>query len=715
MAKYIKSLKYKNPQGSTSGEITTVNGDVIANITGPNGVTYTRNLSDIDDISMSSHSTISGTSESSPYSESRTYTVSGGMGDYYRYSISETGDGTATASVSSSGNVSLTISVSGTGTHSGTISLGVGSRGDAVSNGTLAQRTMNKTFSIPYNLKIEDSSSVDFPMDARIFLAGPEIGTAEDNKPWSQLLPELFLSCIQVIGGETSNIDYGNISIQNGIGSGSEWLDSAVNFIADNFQDMEMENSEVGFVFVITSLYDDEKSDIDSYALKCQEWYETLTSEVGSLGVTFLFIDCGLQWNSYTYFEDGIPIRFVNLSTLPDQSDWEFLLENNFSSSGAMAEFTGGGQNAQEFDNIAFSRGSLVSCVVEMYNGGFPSYFIDAIDNQSFLGWPVGCLSGYEYQNANGLESIKLIIPIIGEDGSDGGASFLWSCSANHVDGSASYWAGLREDGWTGEAESTYLWEAGTDEFVEYLSQTEDMQISFEEYRFFVSMKITPDVVNEQTMAIQWQYRWGDGGNPAVLPAFLFVDGIGCGSTWKVLGMTNYIDFASEYVLPFGQLPDSALLFREKLDYISLLVSPGVLKVTSLLIHAALVLSTTNDFCNDLAAGGNFEEALESATNGTLSADPEPNMTILNTSSSEVAQRTKSYGQIKPDLLWDSSLTNNTGSYSFLKIMPKVWGMQDEGTVAVECNLPNYCAVNDPEPYFNFRRTKAGILESPPI
>lgn len=727
MAKYIKSLKYKNPQGSTSGEITTVNGDVIANITGPNGVTYTRNLSDIDDISMSSHSTISGTSESSPYSESRTYTVSGGMGDYYRYSISETGDGTATASVSSSGTVSLTISVSGTGTHSGTISLGVGSRGDAVSNGTLAQRTMNKTFSIPYNLKIESSSSVDFPMSARIFLAGPE----SDSGKWTSLLQGLFSSCLNSFNFPNLSSLGNSTTVYSGIGEGSGWLGDAIDFVVSNSGDMEAENLHANFVFVITGLYDDEIGDDDAIVSQYQNWCDSLSSALSSLGATFIFIDWPWDWSSYDFSSvvTNSQIHFVNLNTLPDQSDWEFLLENRFSSnsSGSIAEFTGGGSQADEFGKIALNRGIdglIVNCALNMYNQGYPSIFIGNEDYGGFLGFPQYYVPNSAYTNPNGSDSIGLLLPCVTDDGNVDASYYIWSCAANHVDGSASYWEGFREDGWTGEAESTYLW-GSTDSFVDTLSSLEGLGIDFQGYDYFVSMMIAPNVIDSTIMSNDWQAAsWGSGGNPEMWPAFVFVDAVGCGSTWEVLGMTTAIDFSNEYALPFTEKSETEILFAEQLDYISLLVSPGVLKATSFLIAMALAKTGYSGSFYDELLDSEYSEAFETACNGGITSDPgsmttvlttEFNEGVLTTSNPEAATRVKCYGQVKPDLVWDSGLTNNTEFYTSLKIMPKIWKMQNFNNVGVFCNLPNYCAVGDSEPYFNFRRAKAGFLENPPI
>ena len=725
MAKYIKSLKYKNPQGSTSGEITTVNGDVIANITGPNGVTYTRNLSDIDDISMSSHSTISGTSESSPYSESRTYTVSGGMGDYYRYSISETGDGTATASVSSSGNVSLTISVSGTGTHSGTISLGVGSRGDAVSNGTLAQRTMNKTFSIPYNLKIEDSSSVDFPMDARIFLAGPE----SDSGKWTNLLPQLFSTCLNSFNNFPNLSSLGNsTTVYSGIGEGSSWLGDTIDFVISNYNDMEAENPEANFVFIITGLYDNEIGDDDGIVMQYQNWCDSLSPSLESLSATFIFIDWPWNWSSYDFSSFATSqIHFVNLNTLPDQSDWEFLLENRFSSlnAGSIAEFTGGGSQVDEFDKIALNRGEgglMVNCALSMYNQGYPSIFIGNEDYGGFLGFPQYYVPNSAQTNPNGSDSIGLLLPCMTESGEVDAPYYIWSCAANHVDGSANYWEGFREDGWTGEAESTYLW-GSADSFVDTLSSLESLGIDFVGYDYFVSMMIAPNVIDSTIMSTDWQATWGSGGNQSAWPAFVFVDGVGCKSTWEVLGMTTAIDFPNEYVLPFTAKEETEILFTEQLDYISLLVSPGVVKVTSFLIAVALENTDYSSGFYEALTVSRYSEAFEAAGNGgaitvaesmTTVLATEFNEGVLTTDNPEVAARVKCYGQVKSDFVWDSSLTKNTEFYTSLKIMPKIWKMGNINDVGVFCNLPNYCAVEDSEPYFNFRRAKAELLENPP-
>ena len=723
MAKYIKSLKYKNPQGSTSGEITTVNGDVIANITGPNGVTYTRNLSDIDDISMSSHSTISGTSESSPYSESRTYTVSGGMGDYYRYSISETGDGTATASVSSSGTVSLTISVSGTGTHSGTISLGVGSRGEAVSNGTLAQRTMNKTFSIPYNLKIEGSSSGDFPMDARIFLAGPE----SDSGKWTNLLQGLFSSCLNSFNFPNLESLGSSTTVYSGIGEGSSWLGDVIDFVVSNYNDMEMDSPDANFVFVITGLYDNEFGDNDAIVSQYQNWCDSLSSALGSLSVTFIFIDWPWNWSSYDFSSVSTSqIHFVNLNTLPDQSDWEFLLENRFSSgsSGSIAEFIGGGSQENEFNKIALDRGAdglIVNCALNMYNQGYPSIFIGNEDYGGFLGFPQYYIPNSTYTNPNGSDSIGLLLPCVTEDGNVDASYYIWSCAANHVDGSGAYWEGFREDGWTGEAESTYLW-GSTDSFVDTLSSLEGLGIDFQGYDYFVSMMIAPDVIDSTIMSNDW--AWGSGGSlPAAWPAFVFVDAVGCGSTWEVLGMTTAIDFPNEYALPFTAKNETEILFTEQLDYISLLVSPGVIKVTSFLIAMALAKTGYSSSFYEVLTDSEYSESFETACNGgaitvaesmTTVLTTEFNEGVLTTSNPEVATRVKCYGQVKSDLVWDSSLTKNTEFYTSLKIMPKIWKMENFNNIGVFCNLPNYCAVEDSEPYFNFRRAKAELLENPP-
>lgn len=725
MAKYIKSLKYKNPQGITSGEITTVNGDVIANITGPNGVTYTRNLSDIDDISMSSHSTISGTSESSPYRVSRTYTVSGGMGDYYRYSISETGDGTATASVSSSGTVSLTISVSGTGTHSGTISLGIGSRGDAVSNGTLAQRTMNKTFSIPYNLKIENSSSVDFPMSARIFLAGPE----SDSGKWTNLLQGLFSSCLDSFNFPNLSSLGNSTTVYSGIGEGSSWLGDVIDFVVSNSGEMEAENLQANFVFVITGLYDDEIGDNDAIVSQYKEWCDSLSSALSSLGVTFIFIDWYWDWRSYDFSSvSTTQIHFVNLNTLPDQSDWEFLLENRFSSlsAGSIAEFTGGGSQVDEFDKIALDRGIdglMVNCALSMYNQGYPSIFIGNEDYGGFLGFPQYYVQNGAYANPNGSDSIGLLLPCMTENGEVDAPYYIWSCAANHVDGSANYWEGFREDGWTGEAESTYLW-GSADSFVDTLSSLESLGIDFVGYGYFVSMMIAPNVIDSMIMATDWQATWGSGGSYDTWPAFVFVDGIGCESTWEVLGMTTAIDFPNEYVLPFNTKEETEILFTEQLDYISLLVSPGVLKVTSFLIAVALANADYSSSFYEALTDSEYSESFETAGNGgaitvaesmTTVLTTEFNESVLNTENPEAATRVKCYGQVKSDFVWDSSLTKNTEFYTSLKIMPKIWKMRNIGDVGVFCNLPNYCAVEDSEPYFNFRRAKAELLENPPI
>lgn len=723
MAKYIKSLKYKNPQGSTSGEITTVNGDVIANITGPNGVTYTRNLSDIDDISMSYHSTISGTSESSPYSESRTYTVSGGMGDYYRYSISETGDGTATASVSSSGTVSLTISVSGTGTHSGTISLGVGSRGDAVSNGTLAQRTMNKTFSIPYNLKIESSSSVDFPMSARIFLAGPE----SDSGKWTNLLQGLFSSCLDSFNFPNLSSLGNSTTVYSGIGEGSGWLGNVIDFIVSNSTQMEVDNPYANFVFVIMGLYDDEIGDDDGIVMQYQNWCDSLSPSLESLSATFIFIDWPWNWSSYDFSSFATSqIHFVNLNTLPDQSDWEFLLENRFSSlnAGSIAEFTGGGSQADEFGKIALNRGIdglIVNCALSMYNQGYPSIFIGNEDYGGFLGFPQYCVPNSAYTNPNGSDSIGLLLPCVTDDGNVDAPYYIWSCAANHLDGSAYYWEGFREDGWIGESDSTYLW-GSADSLMDTLSTLEGLGIDFQGYDYFVSMMIAPNVIDSTIMSNDW--AWGSGGYPDAWPAFVFVDAVGCGSTWEVLGMTTAIDFPNEYVLPFSAKGETEILFADYLDYISLLVSPGVVKATSFLIAMALARTGYSGSFYDELLDSEYSEAFENACNGgaitvaesrTTVLTTEFNESVLNTDNPEVKTRVKCYGQVNPGLVWDSSLTNNTEFYTSLKIMPKIWKMQNFNNVGVFCNLPNYCAVGDSEPYFNFRRAKAELLENPPI
>lgn len=54
-------------------------------------------------------------------------------------------------------------------------------------------------------------------------------------------------------------------------------------------------------------------------------------------------------------------------------------------------------------------------------------------------------------------DSIGLLLLCITEKGEVEAPYYIWSCAANHVDGSGAYWEGFREDGWTGEAESTYL------------------------------------------------------------------------------------------------------------------------------------------------------------------------------------------------------------------------------------------------------------------
>ena len=602
-----------------------------------------------------------------------------------------------------------------------TISLGIGSRGDAVSNGTLAQRTMNKTFSIPYNLKIEGSSSGDFPMDARIFLAGPE----SDSGKWTNLLPQLFSSCLNSFNFPNLSSLGNATTVYSGIGEGSSWLGDTIDFVVSNYPDMEAAGTDANFVFVITGLYDDEFE--DDVVSQYQEWCDSLYSALRSLSVTFIFIDWHWDWSGYDFSVPTTQIHFVNLNTLPDQSDWEFLLENRFSSnsSGSIAEFTGGGSQADEFDKIALERGAgglMVNCALSMYDQGYPSIFIGNEDYGGFLGFPQYYVQNGAYANPNGSDSIGLLLPCITENGTVDAPYYIYSCAANYVNGSAYYWEGFREDGWTGEAESTYLW-GGTDSFVDTLSGLEGLGEDFAGYDYFVSMMIAPNVIDSTIMSTDWQATWGSGGSYGMWPAFVFVDAVGCGSTWEVLGMTTAIDFPNEYVLPFTAKEETEILFTEQLDYISLLVSPGVVKVTSFLIAVALANIGYSGSFYDLLSDSEYSEAFEAACNGGSSDVAESMATVLTTEfnegvlttdNPEVAARVKCYGQVKSDLVWDSGLTKNTEFYTSLKIMPKIWKMRNINDVGVFCNLPNYCAVEDSEPYFNFRRAKAELLENPP-
>ena len=183
MAKYIKSMKVSGD----SREVRTCNNKNIKNIT-VNGVTYTRNVDLVDDISftggtLSLYDSDTSESASTTVSDAITRTLVNGMGNYSLVSstvnkISTPSGGSVSASADvSDGKITYQVSGRGSfGTYTGTIEAVVRSTGKAMSDNSsiLTDRSIDKTLTASYTLKLTKKEAPLVP-PIQLFCIQPQL------------------------------------------------------------------------------------------------------------------------------------------------------------------------------------------------------------------------------------------------------------------------------------------------------------------------------------------------------------------------------------------------------------------------------------------------------------------------------------------------------------------------------------------------------------